>query len=79
MLTKAKFRGQAFEDWAEEFLDAADGKGDEDASWAQTFLGTDARAGLTAAQMKKRIQRNREALASLIKHQADPDLSLIHI
>ena len=67
-------RGEAFDGWASKYLDQADGQGDNDASWAETFLGTDRRGGLTAAEMKRRVTRNREAVASLILHQSDDDL-----
>ena len=42
-------RGQAYEEWEREYLDACGAKGDEDASWEDTFLGNDTRAGLSAA------------------------------
>ena len=42
-------KGPIFEEWLKEFLDAAGGEGDDDASWAQTLEGTDRRAGLSAA------------------------------
>ena len=47
-------KGQVFEEWLKEFLDAAGGEGDEDASWADRFLGNDPRVGLTAAQQRRR-------------------------
>ena len=40
-------KGPIFEEWLKEFLDAAGGEGDDDASWAQTLEGTDRRAGLS--------------------------------
>ena len=51
--------GEPFELWAKGFLDAATGKGDEDASWAATALGTDQQVGLTAAQVRRRTVRRR--------------------
>ena len=55
-------KGQVFEEWNKELLDAAGGEGDEDASWADRFLGLDPRAGLTAAQQRRRRQEgNRKA------------------
>ena len=43
-------RGVAFTNWSKAFLDAAVGKNDEDASWAECLLGTDPQAGLSAVQ-----------------------------
>ena len=37
-------KGPIFEEWYKDFMDASGGEGDEDASWAQTFTGTDRRA-----------------------------------
>ena len=34
-------KGEAFEVWNKELLDAGHGEGDEDASWTETFLGQD--------------------------------------
>ena len=49
------------------WLDAAEGHGDEDASWAETALGTDpGPGGLTPAQTRRRTVRRREVYASLI-------------
>ena len=42
-------KGEAFEVWVKELLDAGHGEGDEDASWSDTFLGQDPRVGLTPA------------------------------
>ena len=36
-------KGEAFEVWVKELLDAGHGEGDEDASWSDTFLGQDPR------------------------------------
>ena len=54
-------KGESFEVWNKELLDAAHGEGDEDASWAETYLGQDPRGGLTPAQTRRRAQRNRQA------------------
>ena len=56
-------KGAAFVEWLKVMLDAAGGEGDEDASWAQTFLGTDRRVGLSAAEQRRRVVRNRKAVA----------------
>ena len=42
-------KGPEFEPWVVGFLDAAEGKGDDDASWADCYKGTDPQAGLTQA------------------------------
>ena len=42
-------KGAAWEKWKTEYLDAAAGKGDDMASWADTVNGTDQQVGLTAA------------------------------
>ena len=34
-------RGQVYEEWEKEFLDACGAKGDEDASWEDTLLGNE--------------------------------------
>ena len=34
-------KGPRFTKWKRQWLDAAEGRGDEDASWAETALGTD--------------------------------------
>ena len=70
-------KGEAFDRWAKLFLDAADGKGDEEASWADTFLGNDTTVGLSAVQMKKRVTRNREAVASLLYHLDDESMKAV--
>ena len=57
--------GEPFELWAKGFLDAATGKGDEDASWAATALGTDPQVGLTAAQVRRRTVRRRELYSAI--------------
>ena len=44
-------KGAQFTRWRADMLDAAEGKGDEDASWAMCYLGTDPQAGLTAKQV----------------------------
>jgi hypothetical protein len=49
-------------------------EGDEDASWAQTYTGTDRRAGLTAAEQRRRVVRNRKAVAKLLEVIPDKDL-----
>ena len=67
-------RGPEATEWLEEFLDAADGKGDEDASWADTFQGLDRRAGLSAAQVKRRDQRDRQGYSAMIQSMTDKDL-----
>ena len=54
-------KGPIFETWLQEMLDSAGGEGDDDASWAQTFEGTDRRVGLSAAEQRRRIVRNRKA------------------
>ena len=41
-------RGAVYEDWEKEYLDAAGGKGDEDASWEDTYLGRDTRVCITS-------------------------------
>ena len=46
-------RGQVYEEWEKEFLDACGAKGDEDASWEDTLLGNDTRAGLSAAALRR--------------------------
>ena len=59
-------KGQVFEEWNKELLDAAGGEGDEDASWADRFLGLDPRVGLTAAQQRRRQEGNRKAVSNLL-------------
>ena len=67
-------KGPEFEPWVVGFLDAAEGKGDDDASWADCFKGTDPQAGLTQAQTRRRTQRRREAYACLMDHIEDESL-----
>lgn len=67
-------KGAIFEEWLLEMLDAAEGEGDEDASWAQTFQATDRRVGLSAAEQRRRINRNRRAVSKLLDVIPDKDL-----
>ena len=67
-------KGPIFEEWYKDFMDASGGEGDEDASWAQTYAGTDRRAGLTAAEQRRRVVRNRKAVAKLLEVIPDKDL-----
>ena len=67
-------KGAAWEKWKTEYLDAAAGKGDDMASWADTFNGTDPQVGLTAAQVRARTKRRREAYSSLLLHLDDEGL-----
>ena len=53
-------RGAEYTRWRKEFLDALEGKGDDDASLAMTALGTDSQAGLSPAQVKRRDKRRRD-------------------
>jgi len=79
-LIAAKFAGQRgyqFTEWAKEFLDAAAGKGDEDASWADCYLGQDPQAGLNAAQLRRRTQRRRESYSALLQHIDDDSLKAV--
>ena len=78
-LIAAKFAGQRgyqFTEWAKEFLDAAAGKGDEDASWADCYLGQDPQAGLNAAQLRRRTQRRRESYSALLQHMDDDSIAI---
>ena len=70
-------KGESFEVWHKELLDAAHGEGDEDASWAETYLGQDPRAGLTPAQTRRRAQRNRQAVSALLAVIPDTDLKAV--
>jgi hypothetical protein len=70
-------RGYQFTEWAKEFLDAAAGKGDEDASWADCYLGQDPQAGLTAVQTRRRTQRRRESYSALLQHMDDDSLKAV--
>ena len=59
-LIAAKFAGQRgpqFTEWSKDYLDAATGKGDEDASWTDCFLGQDPQAGLSpgVCLLRKRV------------------------
>ena len=66
--------GEPFELWAKGFLDAATGKGDQDASWAATALGTDPQVGLTAAQVSRRTVRRRELYSAIVLCQSDESI-----
>ena len=70
-------RSPLYNKWEEEMLDAAAGKGDEDASWAQTLLRTDNAVGLTAAQSKRRNQRLRETYSQMVQLQEDESLKAL--
>ena len=50
-------RKEDWDDWSKEFLDAADGRGDDDHSWKDTFLGLDRQLGLSPAQTGRRNRR----------------------
>ena len=67
-------KGPIFEELYKYFMDASGGEGDEDASWAQTYAGTDRRAGLTATEQRRRVVRNRKAVAKLLEVIPDKDL-----
>ena len=68
--------GAAFTAWTEEYLDAAEGKGDEDASWAECYLGTDPQVGLTPQQTRRRARRRKESYAGLMAHLPEGDETL---
>ena len=70
-------RGVAFTNWSKAFLDAAVGKNDEDASWAECLLGTDPQAGLSAVQNRRRSQRRRETYAAVLQHVSDESLKAV--
>ena len=70
-------RREEWDQWSVDYLDRVDGKGSDEASWAQRFLGTDVTIGLSAAQQRKRIQDNREAVSDLIRHQEPEDLKQV--
>ena len=70
-------KGEAFEVWNKELLDAGHGEGDEDASWSDTFLGQDPRVGLTPAQTRRRAERNRKAASALLGVIPDTDLKAV--
>ena len=67
-------KGPHYDIWEKNLLDAFEGKGDEDASWADTLLGTDPQAGLTPAQARRRQQRRRETYSYLLRLQEDESL-----
>ena len=67
-------KGQAFTTWKKPFLDACEGKGDDDGSWTDCFLGTDPQAGLSGAQIRRRTVRRRESYACLLRHLDDESL-----
>ena len=54
-------------EWSVIFLDAADGKGDEEHSWKDCFEGTDRQVGLNQTQTRRRNVRRRESLSALLK------------
>ena len=61
-------KGRKYTLWKDGFLDAAQGRGDDDYSWAQVFLGTDGpQAGLGAAPARKQNKRRREAYSALME------------
>ena len=72
-------RGPVFTKWAKGYLDAAAGGhcGDEDASYAECYLGTDPQAGLSAAQDRRRKQRRRESYSTLLQHISDESLKAV--
>ena len=58
-------KGPHYDIWEKNLLDAFEGKGDEDASWADTLLGTDPQAGLTPAQALQSATLHAAALCDL--------------
>ena len=70
-------KGQYHTKWAEGYIDRCDGKGDEDASWSETYFGTDAQVGLTPAQVRRRAQRRRMAASALVCHIEDEGLKKV--
>ena len=70
-------RGPVFTNWAKGYLDAAAGRGDEDASYAECYLGTDPQAGLSNAQDKRRKTRRRESYSTLLQHITDESLKAV--
>ena len=59
-------KGRKYALWKDGFLDAAQGRGDDDYSWAQVFLGTDGpQAGLGAADERAYNRAVREMGGSL--------------
>jgi hypothetical protein len=67
-------RGEPFVQWAKVFLDGAEGRGDQDASYADTFLRRDTRNGLGGAAAGRMKQRDRESYAYLLLHLDCPTL-----
>ena len=57
-------KGQYHTKWAEGYIDRCDGKGDEDASWSETYFGTDAQIGLTPAQVCIELRRRTGAMTA---------------
>ena len=76
-MRKNSGRREEWDQWSLDYLDRVDGKGSDEASWAQRFLGTDVTIGLSAAQQRKRVQDNREAVSDLIRHQEPEDLKQV--
>jgi len=70
-------KGPIFTAWSKGFLDAAEGEGDEDASWAETYLGTDPRIGLSAKSVRLRQVRRREAYSKLLLQIDDEQLKAV--
>ena len=70
-------KGPIFEAWKKPYLDAAEGKGDEDATWGECYLGTDPQIGLSAAQVRRRAIRRRESYAMLVQQVSDPSLKAV--
>ena len=70
-------RGPMFLAWSKKFLDAAEGKGNEDFSYADVFRGDDNAGGLSAAQTRRRGQNRREAYACILKHVTDDSLKAV--
>ena len=62
-------RGAAFETWKKLYIDAAEGKGDDEASWAMCCEGTDPQIGLTPAQVRKRDKRRRESRSAACRRE----------
>ena len=67
-------RGPEYTEWRKGFLDACEGKGDEDGSWADTLQGLDPQVGLSAAQNRRRAQRRRESFSCIMQHITDSAL-----
>ena len=70
-------KGPEYTAWRKELLDALAGKGDDDASLADTVMKKDRRAGLSAAEAKRRKTRIRQAYAHIIAPLTDPDLKSV--